>query len=155
VGRLGQLDVAPRASGALPAGGPLALGGLLGALTWLSNVRTSLRNGVDESLGTQGSYCTPGGGAGYLVSLDQLALGRDTTVRRILARQNPSLEDGRYLPVGRYRGKRVNPVSWHMINFRCRKSLSYISKRIDTSQQAGSIPEIAGWPARFFALGHP
>ena len=39
-------------------------------------------------------------------------------MRRVLAGQDATLEDGRYLPVGRYRGKRVNPISWHMINFR-------------------------------------
>jgi len=34
--------------------------------------------------------------------------------------------------VGMYRGKRVNPVFWHMINSSCRRSYSYIAIRIDT-----------------------
>ncbi len=98
------------------------------------NVSTSLWDGIDESLVAQDADRASGRGARDLVGLDQLALGWDTGIGRVLTGQNPALEDVRYLSVGRYRGKRVNPVNWHMINFSCRRSSSYIATRIDMSQ---------------------
>jgi len=48
----------------------LVFGTLLLTVTWLRNVRTPLRNGVDESLVTQGPYGAPGGRTRDLVCLD-------------------------------------------------------------------------------------
>jgi hypothetical protein len=101
----------------------------------LRDVCTSRLNGVDESLLTQGSYCAPRGGPRDLVCLDQLALCGDTGVRRVLSRQDPTLDDRRDLPVGRHRGEGVDtfdPLSWHMINSRYRRSYSYAGRRSDT-----------------------
>jgi len=72
--------------------------------------------------------------AEYASPADQAADPRDTGIGRVLTGQNPALEDVRYLPVGRYRGKRVNPFNWHMINFRCLRPSSYIGIRTDTSK---------------------
>jgi hypothetical protein len=94
---------------------------LLVPATRLRHVRASRRNGVDQSFLTQGSDRAPGCGASDLIRLDKLTFGGDAGVWRVLAGQDPALDDRRYLPVGRYRAERVDPLSWHMINFRyCR-----------------------------------
>lgn len=68
----------------------------------------------------QGSYRTPGCGACDLVGLDQLALCGDAAVGRVLADEDAALDDRCYLPVRRHRAEGIDPLSWHMINFRYR-----------------------------------
>ena len=46
----------------------------------------------------------------------------------------PALDDRRYLPVGRYRGEGIDPLGWHMINFRYGRPWSCIVIRIDTGR---------------------
>ncbi len=101
--------------------GPAPAGCLPLLAVELGHVRAPCRNRVDQPLLAQGSNRAPGRGPRDLVRLDKLTLGRDAGVRRILARQDPALDDRRYLPVGRHRAERVDPLSWHMINFRYRR----------------------------------
>ena len=119
-GQLSELVPGTRRVRRRPApAGPAA--DLLVPATRLRHVRASRRNGVDQSFLTQGSDRAPGCGASDLIRLDKLTFGGDAGVRRVLAGQDPALDDRRYLPVGRYRAERVDPLSWHMINFRyCR-----------------------------------
>ena len=97
-------------------------GTLPGPAVQLRDVRAPGLDRVDQSFLAQRSDRAPGRGAGDLIRLDQLALGRDAAVRRVLTREDPALDDLRYLPVGRHRAERIDPLSWHMINFRYRSS---------------------------------
>ena len=97
-----------------------ANGGLPGPGVEPRDVGTPCRDGVDQSFLAQGSDGAPGCGPRDLIRLDKLSLGGDAGVRREMARQDPALDDRRYLPVGRHRAERVDPLSWHMINFRYR-----------------------------------
>ena len=107
--------------------------GLPGRAVGLRDVRPPGRDGIDQPFLAQGSDRAPGRGPRDLVRLDQLTLRGDSGVRRVLARQDPAFDDRRYLPVGRHRAERIDPLSWHMINFRYRSPYSYEGIRIDTS----------------------
>ena len=112
---------------------------LLVPATRLRHVRASRRNGVDQSFLTQGSDRAPGCGASDLIRLDKLTFGGDAGVRRVLAGQDPALDDRRYLPVGRYRAERVDPLSWHMINFRYCRPWSCGVIRCDTYRYVSAV----------------
>jgi hypothetical protein len=77
-------------------------------------------DGVNQSFLTQCGDSAPNRGPRDLIRLDQFTLGGDTGVRWILAGENPTLDDRGYLQVGRRGAERVDPLSWHMINFRYR-----------------------------------
>src|SRR5215469_16156527 len=83
------------------------------------DVATPLGNGVDKAIVSQHAYRASRCGACNLKFLNNLALGGDAGVWRVLARVDPSPQDLRYLPVRRNWGNRVNPVNGHIDNSSC------------------------------------
>src|SRR5712691_11832719 len=91
-------------------GPPAPPGGLPGPAVEPGDVGASCLDGVDESFLAQGRDGPPGRRPRDLVRLNQLTLGRDAGVRRILPGQDPALDDRRYLQVGRHRSERVDSL---------------------------------------------
>jgi hypothetical protein len=96
-------------------------------------VATALRNGVDQPVIAQHADRPPCRGARNFELFDDFALGWYPGVWRVLAGFDPPPQDVRYLPVGRNRGKRINPVFSHIDNASCIELTSYVGRRADTS----------------------
>jgi hypothetical protein len=91
---------------------------------------------VHQALLAQYRHRAPRGRPRDLELLDDLALGRYSRIRPVLASPNPPPDDLRYLPVRGNRGNRVNPVSvpiCHRYNSSCMRLTSYVCGQGHTS----------------------